>query len=399
MTVNKSCIFDDNSRGASILEVLLSMAIVAMAAPFVYNQISRTNQNIVDMRVARDVTYVRNDVMNFIRMNQDKWPDTVQIKLSDEELAGISDFPHAGFIDKYALRGATVTDVYLAYDLRMDALRVADIAHHIGADAAVVADDGVAYGDAWAVAAPDFNVGNLIYRISYDYSGEDMHRFLHRGTSGEDDLNTMLRDLNMGGYNVFDVGTVTADSAKITDASASFITSPDVSADSIYFSGGAIIDGGTASLGATRVTGDITGFRTITAASLNGAGYTTKGRIITDRATVVGTINVARDLTLKSTTLRTISGFTSINVNSVVAPYISAQEMVFYDDFGLTLSGELLMSTTVPLKIGSWSFPSSTPPKFTVFELSRAQLPDLPSKSEFRAITGAGWKSVMPKNE
>ena len=237
----------------------------------------------------------------------------------------------------------------------------------------------------------------MIYRIAYNYSGEDMHRFLHRGTSGEDDLNTMLRDLDMGGYNVFEVGSITADSAKITDASASFITADDIAAQAAYFSGGAIIDGGTASLGAVRITGDITGFRNINAASLNGASYTTNGRIITDRAKVSGRINVARDLTLKSSTLRTISGFTAIDANSVVAPYISANEIVFYDNFGLTLSGELLMSTTVPLKIGSWSFPSNTPPKFAVFELSRASIPASPNRSEFRAITGAGWKSVMPR--
>lgn len=399
MTVNNHRIFDNESRGASILEVLLSMAVVAMAAPFVYNQISHTNQNIIDMRVARDITYVRDNVMNFIRMNQDKWPDIVQIKLADDELANISEFPHAGFIDKYALRGATVTDVYLAYDLEMDALRVSDIASHIGSDAAVVGPDGVAYGDAWAVSAPDFNPGNLIYRISYNYSGEDMHRFLHRGTSGEDDLNTMLRDLDMGGYNIFNVGTVTADSASITDVNASFITAEDVSSDATYFSSGAIIDNGTVSLGTMRVTGDITGFRNVTAASLNGAAYTTNGRIITDRAKIAGRISVARDLILKSSSLRTISGFTAINASSVAAPFISANEIVFYDNFGLTLSAELLMSTTAPLKIGSWTFPSNTPPKFAIFELARATIPTAPNKSEFRAITGAGWKSVIPRNE
>lgn len=399
MIVNKYRIFDDRSHGASTLEVLLSMAVVAMAAPFVYSQISRTNQNIIDMRLAHDIISVRGNVMNFVRMNQDKWPDVAQIKLSDEELDGVSEFPHAGFIDKYTMRGATVTDVYLAYDLDMDALRVADIASHVGSDAAIVGPDGVAYGDAWAVAAPDFAPGDLIYRVSYNYSGQDMSRFLHRGTSGEDELNTMLRDLNMGGYNVFDVGTVSADSAKITDASAAFLTTDDVSADSAYFSSGAIIDGGTVSLGTARVTGDITGFRNITAASLNGSAYTTQGRVITDRAKVSGRISVARELALKSSTQRTISGFVAINANSVATPYISAQEIVFYDNFGLTLSGELLMSTTVPLKIGTWSFPSSTPPKFAELTLGRAAIPAMPAKTEFRAITGTGWKSVRPKNE
>ena len=398
-TVTKTGIFDDVSRGASVTEVLLSMAIVAMAAPFVYTQIVRTNNDIVDMRVARDVTSVRDDVMNFVRMNQDKWPDTAQIKLSDEELKSISEFPHAGFIDKYDLHGAMVTDVYLAFDLSLGALRAADIARDIGGDAAVVGADGIAYGDTWAVSAPDFQEGNLIYRISRDFSGTDTQRFLHRGTSGEDDLNTMFRDLNMGGFNIFDIGGISAKSFKLSDASAAFLTSPDVATQSAFFSGGAIIDGGTVSLGAVRVTGDMTGFRNISAARLNGTSYTTSGHIITDRATVVGDINVARDLRLKASSLRTISGFTAISANTVAAPYISAQEIIFYDNFGLTLSGELLMSTTAPLKIGSWTFPSNTPPKFSSLTISRAAVPAAPRRAEFVAITGAGWKSVMPKNE
>ncbi len=399
VTVNKSRIFNDPSHGASITEVLLSMAIVAVAAPLAYSQISKANEGIVNMRIARDIIAMRSPALNFVRMNQDLWPDTAQIKMSPDELDAISEFPHAGFIDKYALRGATVTDVYLAFDLNMDAVRVADIVRRIGPDAALVGADGVAYGDAWAVAAPDFIPGNLIYRISHDFAGQDTNRFLHRGTSGDDELNQMRRDLNMGGHNVFDVGGVAAKSIKAFDASAAFVDADDVVADSAYFSSGAIVDGGAADLGTVRVTGDITGFRNITAAKLNGDGYTANGRIVTDRATISGSINVARDLKLKTDSSRTISGFTAISAGSVAAPFISAQEVIFYDNFGLTLSGELLMSTTAPLKIGSWTFPSTTPPKFAALRLGRAALPPKPDKYEFGAITGAGWKSVMPKNE
>ena len=181
MTVFKTKIFDDLNRGASVLEVLLSMAIVAMAAPLVYSQISETNRNIRDMATAHEITEMRGGVLNFIRLNQDEWPDVAQIRMTDEELEIISKGAHAGFIDKYMARGTTITDVYLAFDINTPDLRTANIVHHIGDDAAVVGADGVAYGRTWAVSAPDFYVGDLIYSISRSVFGEDNSRYLHRG--------------------------------------------------------------------------------------------------------------------------------------------------------------------------------------------------------------------------
>lgn len=99
-------------------------------------------------------------------------------------------------------------------------------------------------------------------------------------------------------------------------------------------------------------------------------------------------------MTLKSDSARTISGFTGITVNSVYTPYIVAEEMMFYDNFGLTVSGELLMSTTSPLKIGSWVFPSTKPPQFTSFSVSRATRPEPPKNSDFDALMRDGWQET-----
>lgn len=396
VTVSRMRDFYHQQRGASILEALVSMAIVAMAAPFVYTQIAQTNRDITNMRLAREIIATRDTVLNFVRMNQDTWPDSAQIKLSAEELENISPIATAGFIDKYSLRGATATDVYLAFDFGMDAARGARIANDIGTDGAVVGADGIAYGDAWAVTAPDFAPGNVIYRIAHDFFGEDRDRYLHRGSSGEDNLNVMMRDLNMGGYNVFDVGTVSGDAGRISDISATFVTAADLTADAVYFSRGANVDGATVDLGAMRVTGDVTGFRNINAAVMNDNGYSTDGRIITDRATITNSVNVARDLTLKSDTLRTVSGFAGITTNSVITPFISAEEMIFYENFGLTVSGELLMSTTAPIKIGRWTFPSTTPPRFSEFTLTRASIPAAPGKKEFGRLMSDGWQTYRP---
>lgn len=322
-------IFADSERGASITEMLMALAIVAMATPFLYSQIVDTNNVLRDMAMANQIIELRDSVLNFVRLNQNSWPDVAQIKLSDEELDEISQMPTAGFIDKYTVRGATMTDVYLSFDLNQTDLRTSQVARHIGSDAAVVGSDGIAYGASWAVSAPDFHTGDLIYKISRNIDGDDKTKYLHRTASGEENLNMMLRDLNMNQNRVYDVAGVVADSAKVQNISAQFIETGGLDANTLYFSSGANLDGDKAAFGSLRVTGDVSGFRNIYADKLNGNTYTTAGRIIADRATVVNSVNVGNNFVLKSDSSRTISGFTGISVHAVKTSYLSAEEIIF----------------------------------------------------------------------
>ena len=394
MAVFKTKIFDTNNAGASITEVLLAMAIVALATPFVYKQIATTNQTIRDIAIAKTIISTRDSVLNFVRTNQDKWPETVQIQLDDTDLASVSPNAFTGFIDKYSAIGTTITDVYLAFKIDDSKLHANKIAKHIGGDAAVVNDNGIAYGNTWAVAAPDFQPGDLIYRITRNISGEDTSRYLHRATSGEDDFNVMMRNLNMNKHHIHNTATIIAESAKINNANAVFVNSESLDAKNIYFSSGANMDGQDVHFGNLRVTGDMYGFRNIYADNLNGSKFTTSGRIITDKASILNSIKVGNNMVVKSDSSRSISGFTIISSNTVLTPFISSEEMIFYDNFGLTVSGELLMSTTPPLKIGNWSFPSTKPPMFSEFEISRAKIPETINQSEFDAILKSGWQTT-----
>ncbi len=374
------------------------MAIVAIVTPFLYTQINDATDNVRDMATARDIIALRGNVLNYVRTNQDKWPDVAQIKLADDELAEISESAATGFIDKYAVNGATVTDVYLAFDTDLDMLRTTRIARHIGMDAAVVSDDGVAYGASWAVSAPDFRSGQLIYRVTRDVAGIDTSKYLHRTSSDDEGLNVMQRDLNMGTNGLFNIGAAIAKSARIKNVAAIFADAHEISANTIYFPMGSNMDAADVNIGAMRVTGDVTGFRNITADNMNGTSYTTRGRIVTDRASVTGSVNVAKDFVLKSDSTRTVSGFAGISANTVRTPYVSATEMTFFENFGLTVSGELLMSTTAPLKIGNWTFPSTVPPQFSTLTFERAIIPAAPVRSAFGVLMQSGWKSAMPKD-
>lgn len=380
-------------RGASMIEVLLAMAIMAAAAPVLYNQIARTSDTAIEIAAANKIVNTRNNVLNFVRMNQDAWPDVAQIQLDSSDLEKISPDVIAGFVDKYTVRGATIADVYLSFD-GGNMMRGARIAGHIGADGAVADGDGVAYGTNWAVSAPDFMPGNVIYKISYDVNGDDMSKFLHRGTSGEDGLNTMHRNLNMGARDMLNVGGVKGESIRTNAATAVFVNAETVNANTVYFSGGANMDGNSVNIGDMRVTGDIMGFRVINADNLNGRGFTANGHVVSDRANITNTLNVSRDLTLKPEYSRTVSGFTAISAGTVMTTFLSADEMTFYDRFGLTVSGELMVSTTPPIKIGNWTYPSTTPPWFVDFNLSRGRMQDTPSLDEFGPIVMSGWRDA-----
>ena len=397
MIVCKKHFFDSNTksqRGASISEVILAVAVVIAVSPFMYNQMIEMSKESEDIAMANKIVSLRDNVMNFLRVNQNEWPDTVEIKLSDEELSKISPMAHTGFVDKYKVNGATISDVYLAFDIPESDFRAANIAKQIGEDAAIVREDGIAYSQSWAVSAPDdFNVGDLIFRISRDFDGSDKMRFLHRGTMGEDDLNKMQRDLHMNNFNIFNVNDIDGVSVKVNDADAVFLESDIVDANTVYFQSGANMNSANVAIGSMRVTGDTNGFRTITADVLNGNKYTTNGRIITDRATIGNSVNVANNLILKSTSSKSISGFGGISMNKLLTPYLSANDMVFYENFGITVSGELLLSGNAPLKIGSWVFPTTTPPSFSKFILTRASIPSTPDMDEFKKITSKNWQS------
>ena len=180
-------------------------------------------------------------------------------------------------------------------------------------------------------------------------------------------------------------------SAKILDVETVFLDSDMVDTDTVYFTSGANINSSDVSFGSMRVTGDTNGFRNITANKLNADKYVTNSKIIVDSATVDNSVNVAGNMILKSSSARTITGFNGIATNKLFTPYISATEMIFTDNFGITVSGELLVSNNAPLRIGSWSFPTNVPPSFSRFILTRASVPSVPDATEFKNITSENW--------
>lgn len=417
MTVYKTKIFNDMSRGASLIEVVLAISIIAVAAPFMYKQITRTYNDIENISVAQKIVDLQDSVLNFVRTHQENWDGDTEIQLTADDLKEISPIISSGFIDKRQFRGTTITDVYLGFDISSSLLRTNQIARQIGGNAAIVGDDGVAYGNTWAVSGPEFKPGNLIYRVSHNFATMDRMNFLHRGATdtiinkskdntnvddlqeNKNNLNAMLRNLNMGGKDLLNVGTLDVNSVDVKNINTTFLVADDVNADAIYFSSGANVQGADAHIDTIRALGDISGFRNITANNLNGNSFSNSGTVITDRATVKNSVRIGNMFKLKSSSNRTISAFTVLNSNSVYTPYVTAGDMVFYGDFGLTVSGELLMSRTAPLKIGNWSFPSNQLPNFSSLKLGRTKISMTPDRQEFSAIMAADWQTKKSIDE
>ena len=383
-----------SQRGASMLEVVLAIAVVMVMVPFMYNQISDMTNAVQDVAMANKIVHTRDTVINYIRINHGQWGDKAEIKLNEEQLKRIAPLAHSGFIDKYKINGSSMTDVYLAFNMAGSDLRGANVARYIGDAAAIVREDGIAYSQNWAVSAPnDFNKGDLIFKISRDFNNGDKSKFLHRGTMGEDGLNQMQRDLYMNNFNIFNVGDINGLSAKITDVDAVFLNSDVLDADSVYFNAGVNMSSQNVTMESLRVNGDTSGFRSIVANKLNSNKYSTSGRLIVDRVTVGNSVNVANNLVLKSTGAKSVTGFSGISTGKLLTPYLNATNLLFYENFGLTVSGELLISGKAALKIGSWIFPTNTPPSFSKFILTRASVPATPDNDEFKKLTSKDWVS------
>ena len=126
----KSALYSQS--GASVLEVLLAIAVVLAISPFMYNQIIDMTHDVQDIAMANKIVSVRDGVINFVRVNQNQWEDVAEIKMDEKDIEKIAPMAHSGFVDKYMVNGATITDVYLAFDVQDKDYREANVARYIG---------------------------------------------------------------------------------------------------------------------------------------------------------------------------------------------------------------------------------------------------------------------------
>ncbi|MCL1902071.1 MAG: hypothetical protein FWG18_00395 [Alphaproteobacteria bacterium] len=407
-------------RGSNLLETLLAIGLVAAMTPFVYNRIAETSREINDVTTAREISSWADKISGYVRKNQADWPAYAEIDLDRAEMfiiAGLdpkkttnakASIPYAAFIDKYRHRGGTTIDSYLLFN-NMPGIRTAKVARNLGNNSAIVDDFGTAFSPTgnWSVESETFQPGDLIYRVSITISNDDSEFYLHRMHLDDNRLNTMERDLWMSRHSIKDIDIAAAATLDSKMVGTWFTDALAFSAELADFPGGANIDPSESTFSSIRATQDVAGFRTIESKILTGTGgtanWSTNGSIIADRASVTDALHVGRNLTLRSSYARTVTGFAGVTAYSVSVPFISAIELRFSEGYGMTISSELLSGYgSGPLKLGNWNFPSNSPPRFTNLNLRKtgniAQGANIVS-AEFDKIIKSGWKSVRTKSQ
>lgn len=304
-------------RGASMLEIILAVALVLMLVPFMYYHIADMNNTVKDVALANQIVKLRDPVVDFIRVHQSEFLSDggMAIPFTDEELASIAPMAQSGWVFRNNMVGASSIEVYLLFSLGA-AYRTANIAKYIGSDAALVSDDNIAYSNDWAVGFDeDLTPGDLVFKITHDFSEADNDRYLHRGTIGGAHLNRMERTLNMNFNNLYNVKNISVPNpdgcseavccdgddcgvAYINSAQALFLNAGSgiVNVNNATFLSGATIEtsGGSPHIGKLTVLGDVNNLKEIDTKTIDA----TAGTLYAQNISLSGNIEIGNNLSL-----------------------------------------------------------------------------------------------------
>lgn len=321
MHVNKQTNFLNKNfmaqRGASMLEVILAVALVLMLVPFMYYHIADMNNTVKDVALANQIVKLRDPVVDFVRVNQSEFSsdDGSAVQFTAEELASIAPLAQSGWVFRNNMVGGSSIEVYLLFSLGT-AYRTANIAKYIGSDAALVSDDNIAYSNDWAVSFDDdLTPGDLVFKITHDFSEADNDRYLHRGTIGGAHLNRMERTLNMNFNNLYNVKNISVPNpdgcsedvccdgddcgvAYINSAQALFLNAGSgiVNVNNATFSSGAEIktSDGSPHIGKLTVLGDVDNLKEIDTKTIDA----TAGMLYAQNISLSGNIEIGNNLSL-----------------------------------------------------------------------------------------------------
>ncbi|MDR2770128.1 MAG: hypothetical protein LBB08_01625 [Rickettsiales bacterium] len=368
-----------SERGASMLEMMFAAAVMALALPFAYRQISQAGESLKNAAIAKDLMAESADFRNYLRMNASL--------LEDGELTEVESQNLKIYVAKS--EGAA-TGFLVAQHFEDDVLRAHKVAAMIGHDAAVAGDDGAAYsGGGWSVQLPDLEPGDIVVRSTMSLQSDETAKYLYRTVLSEGELSTMKRDLSMGGKSLVNAGEVSANKLSAQAIDAYLVATPVIAAAGLHFTNGLNLNPGESHIPAIRATGDAIGFRNFWTDEFSGAS------IAADRGSVSQKLVVSNKFEAKSSYSRTASGFAGTSAGTVRTSYLSAETLTFLSPFGLTVSSELMHSSDPPVKLGSWTFPNSggAGPKFEDLKLSNfSGRPAVPAKTDFSEILKEGWR-------
>ncbi|MCL2629868.1 MAG: hypothetical protein FWD33_04280 [Alphaproteobacteria bacterium] len=430
--------FIKSERGAGMLDAILAIGIIGITAPFLYAKISESAREIQEVSYAKRLSRLGNAVSNFIAMNETVWPDNFEYAISSEDFFEyLAPFgavetrnlppPSLQIFKTTSQSGVRTTQAYMISDKGDSTILWGrKFAQMLGPEGGVSEEDDLVYSVSgqWSARLPGTPPGKIVLRITNHSSDNDQTRFLHRvRVTDAPELNMMETNLVMsdGGrrHSIINAKRLEGVGLDATDMTASGITANAFASNSVLFQDGLRLNPQMSEMNSLRVGGDIMGARLIRTRALFGGlagggfraatetAFSNQGRIISDRTSVHGELDVGNNLVIKPGSARTISAWGEISAFSVSAPYLSVEYLMFGGASGITVSNDKLGDRqNPPIKLGGWSFPNQHGdlPSFSslkLLSLSSDPVGEILSipRNPMAKITSKGWMNPPQQQE
>lgn len=422
-------------RGATLLDALMTLAILGAAAPFAYSYVAETSVAMRQTAFANQMIDFGDVVKNYIALNQSIWPNDFDEEISANTFAEtFADYgvitPHIDLgnprviIYKNKNGNAQTIRAYLIWPPAATLTAAKQAAAALGSAGGVAENDGTitSASGVWSDEVAGVETGSIVLRITENSLQENTEHFMHRvKVSGADNLNMMETDLNMsdGGrrYSVVNAMTLSGIAVDAANAETTLVKTQSLEANTALFTAGLRLDPDNAMFDTIRISGDIIGARKIITSGLYGGlsgglsglsqeTFNTQGRIIADRTNIYESVDVAGDMEIKSATARSVSAWYEMSVNSLSAPYLYAMYLNV-PNAGITISSDRITDMTNPsLRLGNWSFPNAggAMPEFNFLKIlsySSDNIADILNapKNKMEKLTGKGWIELKPGEE
>jgi len=242
-----------NQHGGMLIELLISVAIVALVLPFLFKYQQDSVVRAENITVVRQMQDVQNALERYIVLNRDALLNVAGKSITRVNIADLAEYGIAESIiekdgDKYQLRilksadstgQATLQGVVVMSDTTISPLRTRQIVE-VGGDNMGFIEGTHAYGTfgAWHTDAIDIGVNVPDGIITTTSVRRDNALYLWREPSDNADDSKMLSPLNLGGHDIVETKYFDAFAAQF-DENLKSIT---VAADKVVFSNRTTID-------------------------------------------------------------------------------------------------------------------------------------------------------------
>jgi len=223
----------DASRGAMLVELMLSMALAMIVIPFIFRYQQNAVRRAENIAVAREMDIVKTALERYIVANRDELLRVVgknitRVSISDLAQFGVPDGVLDTRGDDYQLRvlksadfngQATLQGVVVLNDDDISPVRTREIVN-IGGDQMGFVDAGRAYGafGAWRTSTVDLGLTPGDGIVETTGVTRDNAKYLWRVPSDDAADATMLSPLNLGGHDIVNAAGFNARTGRFDDA-------------------------------------------------------------------------------------------------------------------------------------------------------------------------------------